>query len=134
MFVSFREYIHRLRKSQFEKIVKYIKSPDVKTALEVGAGDGYQSRLLVDYLDKLFVLEYSENRLNQIQHDKIEYFVGDAENIEGSINNNKFDLIYSSHLIEHLPNPDKLFASGKKLLNDGGLMIQGEELERSFLI
>jgi 2-polyprenyl-3-methyl-5-hydroxy-6-metoxy-1,4-benzoquinol methylase len=121
--IDFRDYIQNLRRATIEKIEKYLKDENIKVGLEVGAGDGFQSRLLVEQLEKLTVCEYSENRLQQIPNEKINYFIGDAENLEHHIKKRKFDLIFSSHLLEHLPHVDKLLHSCRNLVSDKGYII-----------
>jgi SAM-dependent methyltransferase len=121
--LEFRGYIHGLRIYVINKIENYLSDEKVKVGLEIGAGDGFQSRLLVKHLNKLIVSEYSAERLIQIPDNKIEYFIGDAENLEAHIKEREFDLIFSSHLLEHLPNANKTLNSCRDLISDDGYII-----------
>ena len=121
--LNFKDYIHNLRKTTIEQIKPYLKNKYIRIGLEVGAGDGFQSRLLVEYLDELIVTEYSKDRLQQIHNEKIKYYIADAENLESSIDLKEIDIIFSSHLLEHLPNPEKLLQSCTILSSKKGVII-----------
>jgi len=121
--LEFQEYIHNIRKEAIKKIEKYLVKTEIIIGLEIGAGDGYQSRIIVDYLKKLMVTELSKSRLKTVRDKRIEYFICDAEKLGSKFNNDQFDLIFSSHLIEHLPNPEKMMHSCYNLINENGLVI-----------
>ena len=63
MMLHYQEYIHNIRRLSIEKIKDYLIQDDVTVGIEVGAGDGFQSRILVEYLEKLVVTEYDNDRL-----------------------------------------------------------------------
>lgn len=121
--LDFRSYIQDIRRRAIQKIVPYLQQRNIRTGLEVGAGDGFQSRILVNYLDKLIVTEYSKDRLQQLPNNKIEYLICDAEQLDKHFSENQFDLIFSSHLIEHLPNPERFLESNFQLIADKGIIV-----------
>jgi SAM-dependent methyltransferase len=121
--IDFKEYIHDLRTKSIEEIKPYIERSNVKLGLEVGAGDGFQSRLLVNYLEKLVVTEYSQERLEQIPNEKIKYYICDAEKLEDQLAFSSFDIIFSSHLLEHLPHAERFIVSCNKLIAEDGAII-----------
>ena len=121
--IDFKEYIHDIRTKSIEQIKPYIEKGNVRLGLEVGAGDGFQSRLLVNYLEKLVVTEYSKERLEQIPDEKIEYYICDAENLDDKLAFSSFDMIFSSHLLEHLPHAERFIQSCHRLIAEDGLII-----------
>lgn len=118
-----KEYIQGIRIETLKKIDEYLIQDNIRIGLEIGAGDGFQSQILIKYLDRLIVTEYSKDRLKRLPVDNIDYIIADAEKIEESIDITNYDIIYSSHLLEHLENPDKLLKSCSNMINSNGYII-----------
>ena len=110
-----------IRQKEIEAIFKNIPESFFEHALELGAGDGVQSRLISKHATKLLSTDLNQDRLIKTMHPRIDYDICDAENLKYA--SGHFDLIYSSNLLEHLPNPKKAILEMKRVMKDGGLMI-----------
>lgn len=123
MSTHWKKYIHNLRRREIESIFSKYPEKSFGRALELGAGDGFQSRLLINYVDHLICTELDEKRLLKSETPGIDYHICDAERIGESFRENHFDLVYSSNLFEHLPNPEAALRGIHKLLKQDGLSI-----------
>jgi 2-polyprenyl-3-methyl-5-hydroxy-6-metoxy-1,4-benzoquinol methylase len=91
--------------------------------LEMGAGDGFQSRLIKWYVEKLVCTDLNADRLQQRPAENVSYFIYDAEEIGQHFEAQTFDLVFSSNMLEHLPNVQACLAGTYKILKDDGIAI-----------
>ncbi len=110
-----------VRHKEIETIFRIVPKRFFDNVLELGAGDGVQSRLISKYSTKLLSTDLNQERLIQQYDPRIDYDICDAENLKYA--SDHFDLIYSSNLLEHLPNPKKAILEMKRVMKDSGLMI-----------
>jgi len=73
-------------------------------ALELGAGDGKQSVTLARYCGTLICTELDGKLLRPRDLPNVEYRTCDAEDLS-AFGDGSFDLVYASHLLEHLAHP-----------------------------
>jgi len=105
---SLRSYIHR---QQYESILYFVK-PDMKV-LDAGSGEGTLSIMLAQKGAIVTACDLSEPNISASRRyalenkvgDKIEFLIGDAEKLP--FPDNSFDLVVSSHVLEHLPDFDQ---------------------------
>lgn len=117
------DHLHKYRKRELAITFKEINRKFNK-GLELGAGDGFQSKLLIKYIDNLISTDLNKYRLPSSSDDlKIQYKVLDAEKIGKHFKENSFDIVYSSNLMEHLPNVRDCFLGIHKVLKDDGIAI-----------
>lgn len=124
-FRSIREDAHWepfLRKYEIEKILEGFGKDHFDRALELGCGSGETSKHLAYYCKKLLALEYNESLLIEQSDDKVTFVVGDAQELS-QFGHDEMNLIYSSSLIEHLPDLDKCLAECGRVLKRDGLII-----------
>jgi len=114
-------YIHKFRKEEINTIFTRVPNKSLGIGLELGAGDGYQSVKLSEYLLTLYCTEYTDEKLIRRNIPNVKYSVCDAENLP--FEKSKFDFIFSSNLLEHLQRRNKALESMNKVLRDNGLMI-----------
>ncbi|PKL87588.1 MAG: hypothetical protein CVV23_14650 [Ignavibacteriae bacterium HGW-Ignavibacteriae-2] len=86
--------------SKIEKIVSIIPN-DVKTILDVGCGDG----VISNALNGQFKVTATDRSFNSLKYVKTDKFQSSADRI--SAHDNSYDLVFSSEMIEHLP--DEIF-------------------------
>jgi SAM-dependent methyltransferase len=89
--------------------------------LELGAGDGYLSTLLARHARVLVSTEIRVGRLAEEALDNTLYAVCDAELLP--FRAAKFDLIFSSHLLEHLPDLQSALSEMRRALRPDGVMV-----------
>jgi len=122
IMADFKRYKHTLREKEIDRVSSFLNAKDYDTALEIGAGDGFQSELLKNYSDKLYCTDLDEKRLTWANKE-INYAVCDAEIIDEYFPEGYFDLVFSSNLFEHLPNPGNALNGIYNILKDGGISI-----------
>lgn len=119
--LKWEEYLNFLKKKEISVIFDNFADIHFKNGLEIGAGDGFQSRLLANYCDNLTCSEYNEERLVKTKIKNIRYNICDVENLP--FENKIFDFIFSSNVLEHIPNQKKALGELKRCLYDDGIMI-----------
>jgi len=112
---------HWLREREIQVIFGHVPENTFGEVLELGSGDGHQSRLLARYVKKLHSTDLNSDRLLREPHPKIIYETCDAEDLPYEAE--RFDLIYSSNLLEHLPTPEKAIVEMYRVLKNDGIMI-----------
>jgi len=114
----------KLRAKELKIIFTYLENKRFSKALEIGAGNGYQSKIIIDICDKLIATDMNSDRLYSAdKHPKIELLALDAETIGASFDRESFDFIYSSNLMEHLPDVDLCLKGCHQVLKDDGIAI-----------
>jgi len=122
--LTFQEKKRLLRERELEIIFKRLGHARFQFGLELGSGSGFQGRLLVNrYVEKLVCTDLNEERLKQITHEGIEYRTVDAERLKGEFEEDTFDFVFASNLLEHLPDPKKCLSSIEKVLRDDGVFV-----------
>lgn len=116
------QWLTFLRKFEIDKIFDGFAKEHFDKALELGCGGGEHSKHLAAYCKKLFAMEYNAGRLTERSNEKTTFVIGDAQNLS-PFGHNEMDLIFSSNLIEHLPNLDACLAECKRVVKPDGLII-----------
>ena len=117
------EIMHRLRQRELEIIFSGCPEGCFTTGLELGAGDGFQSNLLIHYVKSLISTDYNRSRLASAGSEKVRYLVCDAEKVDRIFKPSSFDLVFSSNLMEHLPQPNLAYKGIHRVLKDDGVCI-----------
>ncbi|MFH1416464.1 MAG: class I SAM-dependent methyltransferase [Elusimicrobiota bacterium] len=115
--------INRRLIREIEIIFKNCPKNVFHESLEIGAGDGAQSVLLKKYTEHLYAVDYNVKRLRQENSPGITYKICDAEKIDSYFNNKQFDFVFSSSLLEHLPNVGMTLNGISRILKDDGITI-----------
>ncbi len=111
---------YKKERPEFFKAIPFISSED--SVLEVGSGDASFAKLIKpkSYLG----LEYSDEAMRKAKKDNIilknssiESFALEDANFE------KFDIVCSFHVLEHVENPNLFIKSCLKVLKKGGKLI-----------
>jgi ubiquinone/menaquinone biosynthesis C-methylase UbiE len=89
--------------------------------LELGAGDGFLSALLARHARLLFATEIRLGGLREAPSENVRYAFCDAEQLP--FRPAKFDLIFTSHLLEHLPDLQRALADMRRTLDEKGVMV-----------
>jgi len=93
--------------------------------LDLGCGDGNHLDYLQHYAKNSFGCDYNLVRLARaIDHyPSITFFLADLLNYP--VNDNSFDIIFFSHVLEHIKDDEKALQNAFHVLKPGGLMVLG---------
>jgi len=118
---------HKFRTEELKIIFKNCPEKFFNDGLELGAGSGAQTDSLFKYCKNLTSSDFDEKRFNikelKKKNNLISYAICDAENVASHYKENSIDLVYSSNLMEHLPDPDESFGQIKRVLKEDGFSI-----------
>ena len=111
-----------IRQFEVDKIMEGFGKDHFDKALELGCGSGRHSKYLATYCRRLVALEYNESRLTEHSDEKTTFLIADAQDLS-RFDDGEMDLIFSSNLIEHLPNLDQCLAECGRVVKEDGLII-----------
>jgi len=121
--MDWKTYLHAIRKRETEVIFSGCPPHAFPAALELGAGDGYQSTLLQVYVDRLVATDWDVTLLLNSRSDRVDVRPCDAEAAADAFPPAEFDLVFSSNVLEHLPNPGLALRSIHRVLRDDGITV-----------
>lgn len=116
-----KRYVNEIEKNIIEREVK-----NVKNILDVGIGTGRFSKILIDKNITVTGLDISEEMLKAAEEklgEKVELFLGDAENIP--FNDNSFDGIVCMRVFKYFKNHEKALREFNRICKKNGLVIFG---------
>ncbi len=117
------ESLHRFKQREIAAVFGRCPRKLFRRALELGAGDGYTSTLLAEYVQELICTDMNPRRLTGIDTDSVAFRILDAEEVGEQFSSGEFDLVYSSSLLEHLPDPGRALRGIHRILRDDGISI-----------
>ncbi len=120
---DWQTYLHGLRQQEASIIFHNCPHGLFDNALELGAGDGFLSQILARYTKRFLCTEINEERLIKHKLPNVQYMILDAETVAESFEEQMFDFIFSSNLLEHLPNANKALEGMHSLLTDDGIAV-----------
>ncbi len=120
---DWRESLERIRSKEIDIAFDGYGEKAFANALELGAGSGFQSQLLIRYAGRLVATELNVERLGTAPHEGVEYVVCDAERVGESFPPHSFDLVFSSNVFEHLPSPATALAGVRAVLAEDGVVV-----------
>jgi len=123
MMPSWPEYLHTARTREFDRVFGRCPPSLFTKGLELGAGDGYQSRLLARHVRALVCTDFAAEPPGRTACAGVEYRQCDAEEVESCFGEGEFDLVYSSNLLEHLPDPARALRGIHRILSDEGTAV-----------
>lgn len=95
--------------------------------LDIGTGPGFYAIILASRGYDVTAVDLSEGMIEQAKHnagslaEKIRFFKMDAQEL--SFPNNEFDVIVTRNLTWNLPDPVKAYGEWRRVLRDGGVML-----------
>lgn len=106
---------HFLRLRDLEQLKGHLDLPRNSKVLELGAGDGVQTTVLRTLFDDVVPIDVDPS-------DVVEgLIVADAADLP--FEDNSFNVIFSSNVLEHVEDLDSAFSEMKRVLKPGGIMI-----------
>lgn len=111
-------YIHLMHIATYEYAKNFVKG---KKVLDYGCGSGYGTKMLSENAESVIGVDISKEAIDFAQNNY------SSPNLEfktiPEISDEKFDVITSFQVIEHVPNDNKYVEDLKKLLNPGGHLL-----------
>jgi ubiquinone/menaquinone biosynthesis C-methylase UbiE len=125
-------YFHR-RYLEFISYLELFPDKRPERVLELGCGIGYQSAMLAQVADKVIATDLPDEDLQshapgmlqaqllhrQLNIDNVELVGCSAEELP--FESNSFDMVYSSHVFEHIPDRNKALSEIHRVLKPGGI-------------
>lgn len=125
-------YFHR-RYLEFISYMELFPDKRPEKVLELGCGIGYQSAMLAQIAGKVIATDLPDEDLQshapgmlqaqllhrQLNIDNVELVGCSAEDLP--FEDNSFDLVYSSHVLEHIPDQNKALSEIYRVLKPGGI-------------
>jgi len=116
--------MHGIRKKDIEILFGDYPEKKFAVGIEIGAGDGYQSRLLNKHIKHFVCTEYDEQAFDKMNRlEGVNYLRLDVAEIESHFPLKYFDLIFSSNVLEHVIDIGTALRGMRKVLKDDGVMI-----------
>lgn len=135
---NWTKYLHAIRKREIDAVFSLLPQARFFSGLEVGAGDGYQTTLLTSRIAKFISSDLNFTRIKEsLKVSGVKYETVDADSIEGRFDNNAFDFIFSSNVLEHVRDPLKFLTVTRPMLADDGYavhIIPSRHMKISYLI
>jgi len=116
-------YLHKIRAREFHAVFAHCPKKAFGKALELGAGDGFVSTLLAEYVGSLISTDLNRERLQRQDYANVIYRTCDAELVGETFGEKEFDLVFSSNLLEHLQDCQRALRGVHKVLKDDGITI-----------
>jgi len=111
-------YLHLLHIATYEYAEKFVKN---KTVLDFGCGSGYGTEMLSKNAAKVTGADISKEAVDYAKNNY------NSDNLDfktiSELTDQKFDVITSFQVIEHVPNDIEYVTKLKKLLNPGGYLL-----------
>jgi len=111
-------YLHLLHIATYEYAENFVKN---KTVLDFGCGSGYGTEMLSKKAAKVTGVDISTEAVDYAKNNY------NSDNLDfktiSELKNEKFDVITSFQVIEHVPNDIEYVTKLKKLLNPGGYLL-----------
>lgn len=91
--------------------------------LDMGCGEGTRLAKIADNKTSVYGIDISKKAIEiaKKKYPKFNFFVGNLEKLPFS--DEKFDLVYSAFVFEHLDNPEKVIKEGIRVLKKGSNML-----------
>jgi SAM-dependent methyltransferase len=114
-------------KKRYQQLVNWmsdylLKEFNFRTVLDVGCGQGWAMDAMLSKFENINICGIEPSKHNSAISQKKGYQVFKGK-IEDLNINNKYDLIYSNNVIQHVNDPKKFVLNIKKLLNKEGAII-----------
>ena len=111
------EFLNEVRNYEIEKIVGHF--PPGATVLEIGGGTGYQAKQLADRGVDVTSIDVSSSNYR----DKQVFLVQTYDGKRFPFEENTFDLVFSSNVLEHVKDLDQLHKESRRVLKPDGYCV-----------
>ena len=121
---NWTQYLHAIRKREINLVFSLLPQKHFVSGLEVGTGDGYQTTLLAPHIDKFISSDLNFKRIkDSLKVRNVTYKTIDADGVDGVFEDEAFDFIFSSNVLEHMRDPYKFLTATQHQLTDDGYAV-----------
>ncbi len=114
------EFVRNIRERELSEVVRYLP-PSSRAAklLEVGAGSGWQSKILAEQGWQVSAIDIETSNYvgTEVFH------VARYDGVNLPFPDNEFDVVFSSNVLEHVPHVQQLLAETHRVLKPGGVAV-----------
>lgn len=111
------EATHRVRSFELNEIIQFLTKDTVM--LEIGAGDGWQAEQLSKHCANVYAVDVEHSHNTTDLHFAVQLYDGHNLPFESHF----FDVVYSSNVLEHVAEIEKLQGEMSRVLKPGGIAI-----------
>jgi 2-polyprenyl-3-methyl-5-hydroxy-6-metoxy-1,4-benzoquinol methylase len=112
---------HKVKKSGWLIDLARIKNPKINRLLEIGCSIGYTLEAAKNRKIKHLGIDISEYAVNYCNNLGLNASSASFDELKKT--NNKFDLIFMQHVLEHFENPFAVLKDCHELLNENGIVL-----------
>jgi SAM-dependent methyltransferase len=116
-------WLHRYKNREIALVFSKCRPYCFENGLELGAGDGYQGRLLSQYIRRLVSTEINKLHFSEKKNECVEYKISSAEEAVAGAQENFFDIVFSSNLLEHVVRPEEVLCGIHRILKNDGVTV-----------
>ena len=116
-------YLHNIRGREMAAAFGRCPPKAFNRVLELGAGDGFVSTIIAEYAGELVSTDLNPQRLEKEDFGHVTYRICDAEEVGDIFGENEFDMVFSSSLLEHLPDCERALRGIHRVMADDGITI-----------
>ncbi len=117
IFNQTQDFLKKIREHELQKIIK--KIPPKSKILEIGGGSGWQAKILDGLGHKVSSIDIENSFYLKEKIFNVQTYDG----IKIPFNNEEFDIIFSSNVLEHIKETNKYQKELYRVLKDEGLAI-----------
>lgn len=110
-----RDHRRLIRTKELELVFPYL--PPKARILEVGAGAGWQAKILADRGHEVVAIDLPNGRYSELREYPVADYDGDTFPLEAE----SVDVVFSSNVLEHVPNLERFFSEMSRVMKPGGL-------------
>lgn len=120
---SRQQYVGQLKRHEMKMLREALPRNAFGRVLELGAGDGIQSESLAKLAEWVVATDINPYRMRRRPHGNLSYVICDAETVGTAFSPRSFDIVYSSNMLEHLPNALACLRGTAGILRDNGIAV-----------
>lgn len=114
------DFLHWIRDKEFDLIFSKTELDlSDKSLLEIGAGSGYQLEMLRHKVGEALGVDISESNYAEVRSASVILYDGHHLPFDAQ----RFDIIFSSNTLEHIPHLEEIHQEFKRVLKPGGICI-----------
>ncbi len=123
LFTDWTAYVKQLRTREVRLIFQGCPPKAFDSILELGAGRAFQARHLANYARQVVSTDRDRKILQNVDDEVLAYEVCDAERLAEHFGTRRFDVVFSSNMLEHLEDPAAALCGIHRVLTPGGITI-----------